>query len=309
MISRTIEYLTDPMLRGVYLPGVATAFAVSIMCSLLSPLVVLKRLSFVGQGVSHAAFGGVGVAMVLSVIVAGFGGGVSEMLAGDLGMMVVVAAFCIASALIIAWLTDRSEMRADTAIGIVLVASMAIGFLLLQQAGEWRLARRLPPAPSLESVLFGSIFEVSTAAAALAWIISGGVAFTCWAVRRRLVFWAFDEASAEAFGVRTGRIKVLVMVLLALAIVMTMKLAGLILATALLVLPGAAAVHLSRRGGGVIAWSVGLCLISMVVGLVLAFELNLQPGPSVVVVLTVIFAAARGVSALRTRSASAVSPA
>ncbi len=294
MNSRTIEYLTDEMLRGVYLPGVATAFAVALVCAILSPLVVLKRLSFVGQGVSHAAFGGVGVALVLGMV---FAQGADS----DLAITIIVAVFCIAAALAIAWLTDRADIRADTAIGIVLVASMAVGFLLLQFAGEWRSVRGLSPAPSLESILFGSIFDVTTSAALTAWLASAVIIVVVWATRRRIIFWAYDEAAAEAFGLPTTRVKILVMVLLALTIVMTMKLAGLILATALLVLPGAAAVQLSRSSAGVTAWSVVLCLGALVVGIITSFELNLQVGPTVVVVLTLGFAGAKAIAVVRAR--------
>ena len=300
MNSRTIEYLTDEMLRGVYLPGVVTAFAVALVCAVLSPLVVLKRLSFVGQGVSHAAFGGVGVALVLGMVFANGAG-------SDLVTTLIVAIFCIAAALAIAWLTDRADIRADTAIGIVLVASMAFGFLLLQFASQWRSARGLSPAPSLESILFGSIFDVTTSAAIVAWLASLIIMVIFWAARRCITFWAYDEAAAEAFGLPTTSIKILVMVLLALTIVITMKLAGLILATALLVLPGAAAVQLSRTFTGVTAWSVVLCLGALLLGLVASFELNLQVGPTVVMVLTLAFAGARLFAMFRAKSPASAS--
>lgn len=304
MTSRTLQYLMDSDLAGVYWPGVLTALAVALMCSILSPLVVLKRLSFVGQGVSHAAFGGVGLALLMGTV---WATAATPMPVGveDAVMLAVVAVFCIASAMAIAWLTDRSGVRADTAIGIVLVASMAVGFLLLQVAGQWRRSVGLPPGPSLESVLFGSIFDVSVAGAVVAWAVAAGIGAVAWIFHRPIVFWAFDEPAAEAFGVPIGRMKLLVMILLALAIVVTMRLAGLILASALLVLPGAAAVQLSRRSLGVLAWSVGLCVVSLIVGIVIAFEVNLQVGPTVVVMLTLLFAGARAAAAIRTASPKA----
>src|SRR5205814_526571 len=123
-------------------------------------------------------------------------------------------------------------------------------------------------------------------------------------VRRPLIFWAFDEAAAPAFGVHAPRMKFLLIVLLTLAIVTTMKLAGVILATAVLVLPGNAALNLSDRMGTVLGLSVATGLVGVVAGLMLCFQTDLPPGPCIVTVLVLIFAAARLVPALGARGAA-----
>ena len=101
-------------------------------CAVLSPLVVLKRLSFVGQGVSHSAFGGVGVAAVLGALAAG-----QTSVVG----FCVIGAFCIAAALGMALVGDRRGLALDTAIGVFLAASMALGIVLLHVAGLGARAR------------------------------------------------------------------------------------------------------------------------------------------------------------------------
>ncbi len=274
----TLHYLTDPTLAPIFRPGVGVGLGVAVMCSLLSVFVVLKRLSFIGQGISHAAFGGIGIAVALG-------------LAAGVPQLGIVAAFCLVSAWAVAWLSERRTTTADTAIGIVLVASMALGAILLSRAFGG--GRAGAPTRDLESILFGSIAGVDWADARLAWAVAAAILVTVWAVRRPLLFWAFDEPAAEAFGVRGGWMRLLLMLLLTLAIVASMQLAGVVLATALLVLPGAAALHLSDRLRWVLGLALGIGVLGVLGGLVLSFESNWPTGPSIVAVLVGLYGAAR----------------
>lgn len=282
----TIEWLSDPAVRGLYWPGVWTGLGIAILCSVLSVLVVLKRLAFIGQGISHAAFGGIGVAAVLGLV------GQSAAQASGLtalGQFGVVVAFCLASALLIAWLSERGKTEADTVIGIILVGSMAAGAILIQIASRSGRSGNV----SWESLLFGSILNVGWTDAIVAWSVTLAVMLLLWWNRRRLLFWAFDEPVAFATGVPTRLMKTLLMTLLALATVTAMKLAGVVLATALLVLPGAAALLLSVRLSRVLALAAIVGFVGVAAGLVASFELDWPTGPCIVGVLCIAFTAAR----------------
>jgi zinc transport system permease protein len=285
---KTFDYLFGP--GATMQPAAIAAVAIALLCGLLSPLVVLKRMAFIGQGVSHAAFGGIGIAAVLGLFSAGAMG-----TGTPLPALAVVGAFCIGSALLIGSLSRRSGVSEDTAIGVLLVASMALGFLLLQ------VHRARPGAApiSVESVLFGDVATTGPTQATTAWIVLGLTGLGFWLTRRSLLFWAFDEPMAETLGVRVGAVRAMLMVLLAIAIVITMQLAGVILATAMLVLPGAAATQLSKKLGSVVGLSVLLSLFGVVAGLVISFETDWQPGPNIALVYVAIFAASRGWRAMR----------
>lgn len=285
----TWRYLSDPALAQFYWPGIVTGLAIAVMCASLSVLVVLKRLAFVGQGISHAAFGGVGLAAVLA-----------RLASDGLSMPVqfgIIFVFCLGAALVISWLSARGSMRGqglepDTAIGIILVSSMALGAVLIQRARSTQ---------QWESFLFGSIYGVDWPDAQIAWAMTVVVLLALFFARRKLLFWAFDEPAAAAWGVSGRWMGVLLMTLLALATVTAMKLAGVVLATAMLVLPGTIALKLGRSLGLVTLLSLIAAVVGVVGGLVASFEFDLLTGPSVVLVLTGMFAAASALAWARRR--------
>lgn len=281
----TIRYLTEPGLAGYFWPVVLTAVLVSLLGGALSWLVVVRRLSFLGQGISHAAFGGVGLALTL-----GFS---SATPGSSLGLMSIVLAFAIVSALFIAAIADRRTGNTDAAIGIVLSVAMAVGFLLHHHAQLAAAEAHQPPPPSIEQALFGSITTIGWHDF---WIGAGLGLFTlsllAWH-RHRVLFWMFDEAAAEAFGVPTAPVRSLVLAVLAVIVVITMKLAGVVLATAVLVLPGAIALRLSTRLAAVVLLSIFFGLACSLIGLVSAFEFDVQPGPTIVLALAAAFGLVR----------------
>ncbi len=287
---RTIEYLSDPLLRGIYLPGMVAGGATVAMCGVLSPLVVVKRLGFIGQGVSHSAFGGIGVASLLAAWGLIASGGPAE--------FTVVATFCIGAALGMGSLSGRqgsarARVSEDTAIGVFLVGSMAAGAILVQVArGVAEAGGRPADVRSWEQILFGSVALAGPAEIVLATGALGVVAGVVWLIRRPLLFWAFDGESARAFGVPTRAVQAALMVLLALVVVTAMKVAGVVLASALLVLPGATALRLSERFSAVTAWSIASGLTGLLGGYIVAFETGWQPGPCIVGVLVALFGAA-----------------
>jgi zinc transport system permease protein len=284
---RIVDFLSDPRMWQIYRPGVIAGVCTALMCGVLSPLVVVRRLGFIGQGISHCAFGGVGVAAAL----ASFG----LIVAGETAEFAVIAAFCIGAALGMGAIADRRKTPEDTTIGLFLVGSMAAGALLVAFARTHAIQSGRPAdARSWESILFGSVAGAGDVEMALASGVLVVVAITAFVMRRPLLFWAFDDNAARAFGVPTGWMKSSLMVLLALVVVTAMKIAGVVLASALLVLPGAIALKLSERLAPVLALSVSSALLGLLGGLLLSVDRNWQPGPCVVLTLIALFAIAAG---------------
>ena len=289
---------------GFYGNAFLGGLAVSLTCSVLSAFVVLRRMAFIGQGVSHAAFGGVGAAMLAGVALAS----VRPTMARD----VIVAAFCIATAVIIGYLSRKGKLSEDVAIGIALAAAMAIGVLLLDIRAGWleELARtgrldrtELGYTPSFHDILFGNIYLITGTEVALAWILAAVVIGAMALTFKELVFAAFDEETATVFGVRTGLMYYGLLVALGLAIVAAMRTVGVVMVSALLVLPGASARYWSGRIGWVTIISAALGAVGLTGGLLLTVWLrhNLSPGAVIVLTMTAIFLVSYFVSAIRRR--------
>jgi ABC-type Mn2+/Zn2+ transport system permease subunit len=281
---RLIDHLSDPAMRGIYVPGLVAGLCTALTCALVSPLVVVRRLGFIGQGISHCAFGGVGVAAVLAAWGLMGTGGVME--------FVVVSAFCIAAALGMGMIADRRRTPEDSTIGMFLVGSMALGALLVTMARDHRVNAGLAPDPrSWESILFGSVMNAGHIEMWLAIGVLAAVLIVLGMLRRALLFWAFDEEAARAFGVPSGAMRAILMIVLALIVVTAMRTAGVVLASALLVLPGATALRLSDRLGTVVLVSLACGVIGLVGGMILSVQANWQPGPCVVLVMAALFVA------------------
>lgn len=277
-----------------HLPALLAGLGVAAIGAPLSVFVVLKRLAFIGQGVSHAAFGGVGVALVL-----GFAG---SSVTDNVMQSVIVLAFSIGAALVISALGRSNKGRIDTAIGIVLSASMALGFILFNIAESGHdhdehghaHGHHADEHHVIEEILFGNILNANWN---MVWVTIGtGVLIltALWWCRHKLIFWSFDEPVCAAYGVREHRTGNLLLILLSIAVVMAMQVVGVILAAATLVLPGAAALHLSSRLPLVMIWSMLIALGGTVLGFMLGDAAAWPIGPSIVLVQAVAYLAALG---------------
>ncbi len=279
----------------LFLPPLIAGIALVAACAIMSVLVILKRLAFIGQGISHAGFGGVGLASFLAF---GVSGGGDDSFIGNL----IIFLFCLATGLAIAFLSRRKWVKIDTAIGILLVAAMAFGILLEQL--RWQLvdipwyqdliAQRTLTSINWHAILFGSILDVTAtqmyAAIAVALIIITILTL----LAKEIAFYSFDERVSQVFGVPSGFIHYLILMLMAILIVFTMKLTGLILVNAFLVIPGATATLLSKRLKNVLIIALAVGQIGFIGGYFLCFALGgkLPVGPIVVLLLATQFALA-----------------
>ena len=270
-------------------PAILSAIVISFMGGALSIFVVLKRLAFIGQGISHAAFGGVGVALVLGVH------GASTM--GAIGQLGIVVVFSILAALWIAAVSRSHQGRIDTAIGVVLSASMALGFVLftyVESAHDHDDHGHASHGHEdqhhlIEEILFGNILDTDWSKACIAIAVAFAILVVTWFIRRRLIFWAFDEPVVDAFGINSKSTTNIFLVLLALAVVMAMQIAGVVLAAAMLVLPGAGALNLSTKLRPVFMYSVCIAVVGAAIGMLIGFQGGFPVGPSVVLTQSIIY--------------------
>lgn len=275
-----------------FAPAALVAAAIAVACAVLSVFVVSRRWAFIGEGISHSGFGGAGTAWLLAL---------AWPAAFDRPWMPYagVVVFSLATALAIGYLTRRQRVDADTAIGIFLVASLAWGFLA---RSIFEQHRRAEP-PGWETFLFGLRSDLSWSFAIAAALVCVSVIATVAFLGKEIVYYSFDPDLAEASGVPVRFIHYLLMLLVALTIVIGVRVAGNVLVTALLVLPGATAMQLSHRLHTVLAASVTVGLCGALAGLAVRFQWPaVGAGPAIVLVLFVLFVGSLGFGKLRRRA-------
>jgi ABC-type Mn2+/Zn2+ transport system permease subunit len=207
--------------------------AVAIACAALSPLVVARRWAFVGEGVSHSGYGGAGVVWLVSLLMPGV-----PFLRSSGGVTIGVALFSLGTALMIGKMTRDKQLGFlgfDAAVGIVLTASLALGFI----------ARSLyesvvggAPVES-QSLLFGDVRSVDPMRALLTVALAAAVVVGLWLCAKETLSYAFEPELAEVGGVPVGIVHYGLLASIAMVIVAGAPLVGVVLITALLVLPGA----------------------------------------------------------------------
>jgi len=268
------------MLDQLLHPAFITAVSLATACAVLSVFVVLRRWSFIGEGISHASFGGAGTAWILALIFPALEQSNVPYVA------LLVLAFCFGTAMVIGAITRRQQVHPDAAIGIFLVSSLAWGFLA---QGIYLHLRHAVPA-GWDTFLFGRIENLSIQFAIAVAILSGVVLCVMYVLSKELLFCAFDADMAETSGVPSGVIHYLLLGLLAMVIVIGVQVAGSVLIPAMLILPGTTALLLSRRLHTVFAIAIAAGLIGALGGLVFHNQWNFIPiGPAIVLTLFVLF--------------------
>ena len=263
-----LAFLQRALLAGLLISG---------LCSVLSVYVIYQRLAFIGQGMSHAAFGGLALGLLVT-------GAASP----NVTVYVITAIFAVAVASLIAEVTRASDLSQDTAIGIFLATSMALGLVLLSFRSSY--------TSQAFSFLFGSILAITRTdlyvLTTLALVVGALVAF----LYKELFALSFDEEMASVTGVPVRLVRHMLLGMLAVTIVVSMKLVGAILISAFLVIPGATASLVATRFKPVMLWSAVFALSATLAGLVLSYLFNLPSGASIVLCQFALFVAAWCVS-------------
>jgi ABC-type Mn2+/Zn2+ transport system permease subunit len=254
--------------------ALVAAVLIGIVCGALGFFVVLRRLAFIGVGISHSAIGGVALGIVL---------GVSPLLTGG--------AFSIAVALAIAALGRRQILSEDTIIGVFFSGSMALGVVLFSLQRGYQ--------QDLFGYLFGNVLAVSGEELAVLGVLGTAVLGVLALSFRALFFAAFDEEVARAYGHPVDALNSTLLVLLAVTVVIGVRLVGVVLVEALLVIPAATAALWAGQYRGQILLSISLGAGAGVAGLALAYRFDLAAGGAIVLVAVAAFFASVALRRLR----------
>lgn len=240
------------------------AILMGALCPLLGVFVVIRRLSFFGDAIAHSAFTGIALGLLLGI-----------------GPSVGSVVFAVAVAIGMGALQARSRVPSDTVIGVFFSGAAALGILLIGLLQGYR--------TDLFSYLFGDILGMGWPDLAGAGALLGTVACIVAVLRRPLLQVALNRDLAAVQGVRVEALEYTLFVLLAVTVAVSMKLVGIILVTALLVVPAAAARNLSGSIRQMFGWSVVLGVTASVVGLLASYWLDTASGPTMVLICVGLF--------------------
>jgi len=247
--------------------AIISGVLVGVLCAVLGVFLVLRRLSLIGDGLSHVTFGSVALALALK--------------AQPLYVTLVALPLVLLSSLGILKLTDKARIYGDAAIGIVSAAGIAVGMILAAASGGFNV--------DLFGYLFGNILAISRAELLLALLLFCLVMATVFRYYNELFAITFDEDLARCSGIRVERINGLLAVLTALTVVLAMKVVGILLVSALLIIPAVTALQVARGFRTTILAASLFAAFSVVSGIIGAFVMNLPAGGVIVLVNIILF--------------------
>lgn len=269
--------LFEPFGYQFFNNGLVVATVAGALCGLLGVFVVLRGMSYIGHGLSHAVFGGAAASAVM-----------------QLNYFVGAGIWGIASGVIIGRIARRRLIGADAAIGVVTTASFALGLALLNRYGQAK--------KSIEAVLFGSVLGVETVDIVAVSIVAVCAAVVIFGLYRHFLYATFDPEVAQTSGVKVAWIEALLMGLLSLTILVTMRVIGTLLISALLVIPASIARMMTNSFSRMLLISPLIGAASAASGMYLSYHLDTSSSATIILVGTVVFVSVYAFTGIRGRS-------
>ncbi len=250
-----LEILQYSFMQNALIAGVLIA----AICSILGVFLVLRRMSLMGDGLAHISFGG---------LAAGFFFGIYPLLAA--------LAFSVLAAIGIQKL-KAMKVHGDAAIAIFFSFGLALGVVLISLSKGFSV--------DLFSYLFGSILAVGPTDLLFIAVLGVATIIAIWAFYKELFYITFDEDSARASGIQVEKMNAVLMVLTAMAVVVSMRIVGILLVSSFIVIPASIALLICKNFRQAILLSVAIGVASSIVGLLASYYLDIAAGGAIVLVL------------------------
>ncbi|MGE5239643.1 MAG: metal ABC transporter permease [Chloroflexota bacterium] len=251
--------IVDFLRYGFIQRAVVAGVFISVVCATLGVLLVLRRLSLIGDGLAHVTFGSVAFGLVLNT-----------------HPLYVSIPAVMASSLGILKLMERTRIYGDAAIGVISAVGIAGGVVLASLGGGFNI--------DLFSYLFGSILSIGKGEVVISVALCAAVLLTISFFYHDLFSVTFDEEYARASGINARRMNVILILTTALTVVLAMKVAGIMLTSALLVLPAVTAIQLAGSFRGTIITASFIAVTSVLSGIAISITLDLPTGAAIVMV-------------------------
>ena len=250
-----LEALSYTFMQKALVAGIA----VGIICSFMGTFLVLRRYSLFGDGIAHVAFGGISVGLFLGVF--------------PLWTAFIVSIF---GGLGLQKLRQSTKISGDSAVAVVLVSGLAVGVILVSSSGGFSV--------DLFSFLFGSILLISQEDTIMILALSAGIIATLTIMQKQFLHLTFNEEQAKLGGLRTTLLNYAFVVLASITVVTSMRLVGILLISALIVVPNITAMMFGKGFKKTVFISMSIAVISVVSGILVSYSFNVAPSGTIVVI-------------------------
>ncbi|MCA9988843.1 MAG: metal ABC transporter permease [Anaerolineales bacterium] len=259
-------------MNGIFAPfafeffrnGTIAAVLVGALCGLIGVYIVLRGMSYIGHGLSHAIFGGAVVAFVI-----------------QFNFYLGAGIWGFVAALLINQTVRRTRINADAAIGVITTASFAIGVALISRYRRF--------TQSFDAALFGNILGVTQTDVLVIAVVTLLVTVTIFFLYKQLLFTTFDAEVASVFGVKTQWVETWFALILAAAIIASMQILGVTMIAAALVIPAIVARLLTDSFHRMVVLSTAIGAFSGLAGMYLSFYVDISSGATIVLLQAVLF--------------------
>jgi manganese/iron transport system permease protein/iron/zinc/copper transport system permease protein len=287
-----LGFLLDPFRYEFFVRGLVAATVVGGLCGMVGTFVVLRRMSYIGHGLSHSVFGGAVVSYVM--------GWNFYLGAGLWGFI---------SAALINWTARRRQIGGDAAIGIVTTASFAIGVAIISRARRF--------TRNFDAALFGNVLGVQPEDVYVVVGVTVLVALMVFFAYKQLLFMTFDRDVAPLYGVPDRWVDTLLSLILAATVIASMQVLGVTMIAAIIVVPAVTARLLTDSFARMVFVSTAIGTLCGLVGLLLSYYLDVASGATVVLTAAAMFLVVLSATSARThlraersrRSAARLDPA
>lgn len=254
------DFISDIISYSFLRNAILAAVLVSALTGIFSSVVVLRKIEFIGDGAAHATFGGIAFGLLLGT-----------------NYLLMAAVTAVIFAVAVSYFTRKNKLSESSVIGMLLPLSMSLGVIALSFIRGY--------TPDVMGLFFGNILMVTSEDVWML-LVANVIAWVFFAVfYRELLYYSYDEGMAKHYGVPIGFIHYGVLIGISLSVVGSVKIAGIILVTAFLVIPAVTSKTIAGSFRGMILISLAMAVVASVMGIFVSYVLDMPPGPVIVVML------------------------
>lgn len=265
----TLEIFTYGFMQRALVSGIAIA----LLCSVVGLFLVLRRYSLFGDAVAHSSFGGIALGLLLGIY-----------------PMWTAYVISLISAAIITRLKQKFDISGEASVAILLSSGIAIGLILISISGGFSV--------DIFSFLFGSILLVSTEDTILILGLTGAILIVILLLYRELIYSTFNEEQAKVSGIPVEKINYLIVFIAGITVVTSIQLVGILLISALFVIPNVTAIMFGRSFKQTAILSISFAISAVVIGILISYLLDITPSGSIVMLSITIFGVTIGLKSL-----------